>query len=136
MRSIIISELYYFHYVVFESTGIRLRIDRNVCLLKRPSFLAARRFRRLPFSVANSWRYVLKTRTFSRDGCFRRLKFIAGNSSLTLGRIRAKGDGGLVAPPSEGFFEFLPGRTSAPDVFSSCSFIPRTHFETSLVMSL
>ena len=25
-----ISELYYFHSVVFESTGMRLRIDRNV----------------------------------------------------------------------------------------------------------
>ena len=121
---------------MFESTGIRLRIDSNVYLLKRPSFLAARCFRRLPFSVANSWRYVLKTKTFSRDGCFRRLKSIAGNSSLTLGRIRARGEGGggLVAPPSEGFFEFLPGRTSAPDVFSSCSFIHRAHFETSLVM--
>ena len=79
---------------MFESTGIRLRIDSNVYLLKRPSFLAARCFRRLPFSVANSWRYVLKTKTFSRDGCFRRLKSIAGNSSLTLGRIRARGEGG------------------------------------------
>ena len=28
--AIIISELYYFHSVVFESTGIRRRIDRNV----------------------------------------------------------------------------------------------------------
>ena len=28
-RAIIISGLYYFHFVVFESTG-RLRIDRNV----------------------------------------------------------------------------------------------------------
>ena len=29
---------------------------------------------------------------------------------------------------------FLDDKTSAPDVFSSCSFIPRAHFETSLVM--
>ena len=29
---------------------------------------------------------------------------------------------------------FLDDKTSAPDVFSSCSFISRTHFETSLVM--
>ena len=85
---------------MFESTEIRLRIDRNVCLLKRPSFLAARRFRRLPFSVSNSWRYVLKTRTFSGDGCFRRLKFIAGNSSLTLRRIRARGEGGGAGCPT------------------------------------
>ena len=29
---------------------------------------------------------------------------------------------------------FLDDKTSAPDVFSSCSFIPGGHFETSLVM--
>ena len=29
---------------------------------------------------------------------------------------------------------FLEDKTSAPDVFSSCSFIPRAHFETSSVM--
>ena len=29
-RAVIISELYYFHSVVFESTGIRLPIDSNV----------------------------------------------------------------------------------------------------------
>ena len=31
-------------------------------------------------------------------------------------------------------FFFLEDKTSAPDVFSSCSFIPRADFETSLVM--
>ena len=41
--------------------------------------------------------------------------------------IREGGGGG-----SE--FFFLDGKTSAPEVFSSCSFIPREHFETSLVM--
>ena len=29
---------------------------------------------------------------------------------------------------------FLEDKTSAPDVFSSCSFIPRAHFKSSLVM--
>ena len=29
---------------------------------------------------------------------------------------------------------FLDDKTSATDVFSSCSFIPRVHFETSLVV--
>ena len=29
---------------------------------------------------------------------------------------------------------FLDDKTSEPDVFSSCSFIPCAHFETSLVM--
>ena len=29
---------------------------------------------------------------------------------------------------------FLEDKTSAPGVFSSCLFIPRTNFETSLVM--
>ena len=33
-----------------------------------------------------------------------------------------------------GVMAFLEDKTSAPDVFSSCSFIPRAHFETSLVM--
>ena len=32
-------------------------------------------------------------------------------------------------PSSEVFDFFLDDKTSAPDVFSSCSFIPRTHSE-------
>ena len=37
--------------------------------------------------------------------------------------------------PSEVFLSFfLDDKISAPDVLSSWSFIPRTHFETSLVM--
>ena len=48
------------------------------------------------------------------------------------------GGGGNVTPSkkkgfSEPFF-FLEDKTLAPDVFTSCSFIPRVHFETSLVM--
>ena len=37
---------------------------------------------------------------------------------------------------SKGFSEFflLEDKASAPDVFSSCSFIPRAHLETSSVM--
>ena len=50
-----------------------------------------------------------------------------------------KGGGGrgeVVATPSSEvlLIVFLDDKTSAPDVFSSCSFIPRAHFETSLVM--
>ena len=42
--------------------------------------------------------------------------------------IREGGGGG-------GWVFFLQdGKTSGPEVFSSCSFIPREHFETSLVM--
>ena len=39
-------------------------------------------------------------------------------------------------PPPHKVFRsfFLEGKTSASDVFSSCSFIPRADFETSLVM--
>ena len=39
-------------------------------------------------------------------------------------------------PPPQGFsdFFFLDNKTSVPDVFSSCSFIPRAHFEISSVM--
>ena len=37
-------------------------------------------------------------------------------------------------PPWNFLNFFLADKTSAPDVFSSCSFTPRAHFETSLVM--
>ena len=38
-------------------------------------------------------------------------------------------------PPLEIFLKFfLEDKTSAPAVFISCLFIPRTHFEASLVM--
>ena len=46
--------------------------------------------------------------------------------------ITERGGGGGGGEGSE--FFFLDGKTSAPEVFSSCSFIPREHFETSLVM--
>ena len=43
--------------------------------------------------------------------------------------------GSASSDPSEFFFSFfLDDKTSAPDVFNSFSFFPRTHFETSLVM--
>ena len=56
-------------------------------------------------------------------------------NSLTFARTGG-GGGGRVLPPLEVFlfFFFLDDKTSAPDVFSSCSFIPRAHFKTSLVM--
>ena len=45
------------------------------------------------------------------------------------------GSGGGCYPPLSFFLVFfLHYKTSAPDVFNSCSFISRTHFETSLVM--
>lgn len=48
-------------------------------------------------------------------------------SLLTLGRSRGR--------YSEVFLSFfLDDKTSAPDVFSCCSFIPHAHFEASLVM--
>ena len=47
---------------------------------------------------------------------------------LTLGHTRGVGGGC-------GFLSFfLEGKASAPDVSSSCSFIPRVHFESSSVM--
>ena len=53
---------------------------------------------------------------------------------LTFGRT-SEGEGGASSDPSEFFFSFfLDDKTSAPDVFDSFSFFPRTHFETSLVM--
>ena len=61
---------------------------------------------------------------------------------LTHGRTRGRGGGGLGGvgggwmPPPQGFsdFFFLENKASVPDVFSSCSFLPRAHFEISLVM--
>ena len=50
----------------------------------------------------------------------------------TLGRTRG---GGWILLPSEVFLRFfLDDQISAPGVFSSCSSILRTYFETSLVM--
>ena len=45
------------------------------------------------------------------------------------------GEGGVDATPHKVFLSFfLEDKTSAPDVFSSCSFIARADFEMSLVM--
>ena len=56
---------------------------------------------------------------------------------LTLGRTRGGGGrvrGGWI-PYSEVFLSFiLEDKTRAPNVFSSCSFIPRAHFVTSSVI--
>ena len=46
-----------------------------------------------------------------------------------------QGGGGGGWHPPKVFLSFLiDDKTSAPDVFSSCSFIPRAHFESSSVM--
>ena len=45
------------------------------------------------------------------------------------------GGKGWLLPTHKVFLSFfLEDKTSAPDVFSSCSFIPRANFEVSLVM--
>ena len=62
------------------------------------------------------------------------------NPQLTLKRKRrggrgGEGGGGIHPLPPQGFLSFfLEDKTSVPDVFGSSSFIPRAHFETSLVM--
>ena len=56
---------------------------------------------------------------------------------LTLGGTRGGGGrGGAGCHLHKVFliFFFLENKTSVPDVFSSCSFIPCAHFEISLVM--
>ena len=50
---------------------------------------------------------------------------------LTLGRKRGRW---MPLPRNVFLSVFLKDKTSAPDVFSSCSFIPRADFEMSLVM--
>ena len=52
---------------------------------------------------------------------------------LTLGRTRG-GESWMQAPLRFFWVFFLENKTSAPDVFSGCSFIPCAHFKTSLVM--
>ena len=53
------------------------------------------------------------------------LPYMIAINSLTLGRTRVAG-----LPLSEVLPSFfLEDKTSAPDVFSSSSFIPRTYFE-------
>ena len=49
--------------------------------------------------------------------------------------VQGGGGGGVGMLPLKVFLSFLlEDKTSAPDVFSSCSFIPRAHFESSSVM--
>ena len=52
---------------------------------------------------------------------------------LTLGRTSG-GVRGVPTPHKVFRSFFLENKTIAPDVFSSCLFIPRAHFEASLVM--
>ena len=54
---------------------------------------------------------------------------------LNPGTFRRRGGGGLDDTPHKVFLSFfLEDKTSAPDVFSGCSFIARADFEMSLVM--
>ena len=56
---------------------------------------------------------------------------------LILGRTWGGGGGGVDGyhPPLSFLFKFvLDDKASEPDVFRSCSFIPRAHFEKSFVM--
>ena len=56
-------------------------------------------------------------------------------SKLLNPRTYKGGGGGVDATPHNVFMRFfLEDKISASDVFSSCPFIPRAHFETSLVM--
>ena len=57
------------------------------------------------------------------------------SNKLTLGRTGGGEGMGVDATPHKVFLSFFPeDKTSVPEVFSSCSFISRTDFETSLVM--
>ena len=60
------------------------------------------------------------------------------DNSRQIGNILGRTSGGVASTPpprSEVFLSFfLEDKTSAPDVFSICSFIPREDLATSLVM--
>ena len=64
--------------------------------------------------------------------CFR----LVSSGVLILGRTTRGGCQPPPFPPPPEVFSkfFLEDKTSAPAVFISCLFIPRTHFEASLVM--
>ena len=64
---------------------------------------------------------------------FRLLDFVVIGNNLK--PLDIQGWRGMDATPLKVFLTFLlEGKTSAPDVFSSCSFIPRAHFDSSSVM--
>ena len=66
---------------------------------------------------------------------FRLLDFVVSQLETTWNPWTYKGGGGVDATPLKVFLTFLlEGKTSAPDVFSSCWFIPCAHFESSSVM--
>ena len=64
--------------------------------------------------------------------------FYAGDSQVNISPSEVqgrRGGGGAGLPLFEVFLSFfLDDKTSAPDVFSSYSIIPRSHFERSAVM--
>ena len=72
--------------------------------------------------------YNLVTRSEVKDHLFTLRVRIFFNQFLTLGRT---GGGGMPPPIRFFWIFFLEDKTSAPDVFSNCSFIPRAHFEIS-----
>ena len=63
-------------------------------------------------------------------------RHFTGKVILIFRRTRGRRGGGCHPPPPQKVFLsfFLEYKTIAPDVFSSCSFIPRADFEMSLVM--
>ena len=68
---------------------------------------------------------------------FRLLDFIVSRLETTWNPRTHKGGGGRGVddtPPEVFLTLLLEDKTSAPDVFSNCSFIPRAHFESSSVM--
>ena len=67
---------------------------------------------------------------------FRLLDFVVSRLETTWNPRTYKGGGGGVdATPPKAFLTFLlEDKRLAPDVFTSCSFIPRAHFESSSVM--
>ena len=61
--------------------------------------------------------------------------YISAGADCSVNPRTYKGGGGWMSTPLKLFLSFfLEDKTSAPDVFSSCSFIPRADFEGSLVM--
>ena len=91
----------------FKLKQIVMYLKRSVCVFKLISLRYCDRFRLL-----NRSRFVQGT---------------ACSRPFNPRTYKVGGRGG-------GLSFFLEDKTSAPDIFSSCSFIPCAHFETSLVI--
>ena len=137
-------------FVIFFDVGlvaavlmlVKVRSLLTICTRERLVWGASLFDTKLILSVTNNFfDNVLVLNPYrERDACMRRLDrshtSLLAFTNLTLGRTGGGGGGEKVdATPCKVFLSFfLEDKTSVPDVFSCCLFIPGAHFERGLVM--